>query len=249
MEKISETHQWEDTFDALVVAHKNATCDSHNEKKHQEFKDVWNRALDEATTSEEMERLNRYVPTDHVDDWRSLEAQKRIREKWDQAEENEESGAGDDLVKLKHAYDHAPLNERRQIALEKLVSAITEKDARHFHNESNPGSDLSLALENKFPSLFAKNKDTRIEDFSPKEGGLDDMEESENINITENEDDGSDDNNAEINNLEEVKDGDNGSGQIIFSTDGSEESSEEEKLKKIGFMGRVIKKITESFRQ
>jgi hypothetical protein len=179
-ENLKEYKSWKASFDAMIVAYEDACKNLDDEEKHEKYKQLWKFALKEATTTEEMEALQHYIPTDHAGDYHS-EAQKEEREKWDELEKKEIDDAKDNLSALKHAYDHSPSDEYREKALARLIEAIgTEKDARDFHKNYVAGSDVSRALEKKFPKLFAKQKETASsKEADVEDGGLLDIGENE----------------------------------------------------------------------
>jgi hypothetical protein len=125
------------------------------------------------------------VPTDRVDDFHSS-ALEKMRIKWNELSDKEISEAKE-LKALKHSYDNAPFNEHRTIALEKLVSAITEKEAHHFHDKAETGSELARALEKKFPELFAKKESPKEEDINPEADEMYDIESEANEETEEEE--------------------------------------------------------------
>lgn len=160
-----------------IAAYWDYISDRWNEEKFLMFKYLWNKAINEASTTEEMEILIHFIPTDHLNDFHS-EGQKRIREKWDELDTKEITEAKDDLVALKHAYDHSPCDDCRMTALQALMNVIRdEKTARRLCKEYTPGSDFPRALEKKFPNLHLKNN--KHVDESPNEGGMNDIEESD----------------------------------------------------------------------
>jgi hypothetical protein len=180
---IEEETPWKKALNGVIFAHKNFSTDHENEEKLEKFKAEWNNALEQATTMEEIEELNHHVPIDHIGDIHS-EAHEKLLAKWGELDEKEESSAGTDLTKLKHAYDHAPFDsEHQKITLDALVSAITtEKDARRIHQEAGAGSSLAMALENKFHKLFERKKENQISNEG--EEGLNDLTDDE-IKTTE----------------------------------------------------------------
>lgn len=177
--KEKEDENWKNSFDAMVTAYKDACDNLDDEEKHEIYKQLWKSAMKKATKTEEMEALQHYVPTDHARDYHS-EAQKEEREKWDILEAKEIDDAKNNLSALKHAYDHSPSDEYREKALVALLDAInTEKDARDFHKNYTAGSDVSRALEKKFPKLFTKKEKENDQNNDVPDGGLEDMEEDE----------------------------------------------------------------------
>jgi len=173
-ERTPDVSGWKETLEALASAHQEAIQHKNNSEKMSAFNAAWNKAFDKAATTDEMGELIHHVP--------NTEDQNKIKEKWDRLSEEEEARliGTHDLQALKHAYDNAPFDEHRGVALQKLMDEINdEKTARNLHHEYAPGSDLSIALEEKFPKLFGKREKNNEEDVN-EEGGLYDIEEEEN---------------------------------------------------------------------
>jgi len=169
-ERTPDVSGWKETLEALASAHQEVIKNKNNSEKMEAFIAAWKKAFDEAATTDEMGELIHHVP--------NTEDQKKIQEKWDRLSEEEEGRlvGTHDLQALKHAYDNAPFDEHQGVALQKLVDEINdEKVARNFHNKEAPGSNLSLALEKKFPKLIEKRENIKNED-EDEEGGLYDIE-------------------------------------------------------------------------
>lgn len=178
-ERTPDVKDWNNILNAVIAAHKNFSDNHDDPEKLESFKAAWNTALEKAATTDEMEELAHHVPIDKIRDFHSS-ALEKMRAKWDVLSDKELADAHD-LTALKHAYDNAPFDEHRAIALEKLVLAITEKDAHRFHDKYKGGSELALALENKFPELFSRVAKEQKNDVSKidaeDDGGLYDNEE------------------------------------------------------------------------
>jgi len=173
-ERTPDVSGWKETLEALASAHQEVIQNKNNSEKMAAFSAAWKKAFDEAATTDEMGELIHHVP--------NTEDQNKLKEKWDRLSEEEESKlvGTHDLQALKHAYDNAPFDEHQGVALQKLVDEINdEKVARSFHNKSAPGSNLSMALEKKFPTLLGKREKMKEED-ADEEGCLYDIEDEEN---------------------------------------------------------------------
>jgi hypothetical protein len=188
LEKIEKANSWQKILDEVSLANRNFTEDYTNEEKLEKFKKTWDKAFEQSDSTEEEEELNRYCPIDNVGNIHS-ERKEKLLAKWGKLDEEEEDGAGTDLFKLKHAYDHAPNDEHKKIALSSFVSSIAEKDARRIHQEAGAGTDLAMALENKFGKLFERRKAKRVLDEEESDGGLEDMEDTDDEMLTMEEDD------------------------------------------------------------
>lgn len=185
-ERTPDVENWNSLLNAVILAHKGFSDDHDNAEKLEVYKTAWNKALDAAATTDEMNELVHHVPIENVHEFSPLATKKiqehhesaleKIRAKWDMLIDKELTEAKNPKALL-HAYENAPFDEHREAALKKLVEVITEKEARAFHDKSEAGSNLALALEEKFPNLFTHIK-TRQEE-SEEEGGIYDMEEQE----------------------------------------------------------------------
>ena len=186
LERTPDVENWNNLLNAVIVAHKGFSDDHYNAEKLEIYKTAWNKALDAAATTDEMNELIHHVPIENVHEFSPVaakkiqehheSAQEKIRAKWDMLTDKELTEAKDPKALL-HAYENAPFDEHREVALKKLVEVIESKDARYYHDKSEAGSNLALALEEKFPEIF-KHVKKPVEE-SKEEGGLYDMEEQE----------------------------------------------------------------------
>lgn len=174
-EQASHAEIWEGTLNAVITAHTAFMDDHSNEEKLSVFQAAFDNALAQAATTDEMGQLIRHVPIDHIHDYHSSSKEK-VREKWGQLS-NKEISTAKDIVALKHAYDNAPFDEHREIALEKLVEAVTEKDALRIHGDAGAGTSLAIAIEKKFPGIFAGKKGHEESRLNDTDGSYDEKDE------------------------------------------------------------------------
>ncbi len=179
LERTPDVENWNNLLSAVIAVHKDFSDHHDDAEKLEAYKTSWNKALDAAATTDEMNELIHHVPIEDIHEFSPLatkkvqeyheSAQERIRAKWDMLTDKELAEAKD-LKALMHAYDNAPFDEHRVAAMEKLVGAITEKEAKEYHAKGGLGSPLALSLEEKFPELFKHAKIPQEE--NEEEGGL-----------------------------------------------------------------------------